>query len=84
MKINYQSAEEGVKAIKSGHKVFVHGSAATPLQLLKALFKRNHEFKNVELTSISTLGDAVFNQPDFSNSFFINSFFNKLQSKIKK
>ncbi len=49
--------------------VFVHGSAATPIQLLKALFKRNHELKNVELTSISTLGDGVFNLPDFGNSW---------------
>ena len=75
MNINYQSADEAVKAIKSGHRVFVHGSAATPLHLLKALLKRSHELKNVELISISTLGDGLFNQPDFGKSFFINSFF---------
>ena len=75
MKVNQQSAEETVKAINSGHRVFVHGSAATPLHLLRALFKRSHELKNVELISLSTLGDGVFNQPDFGKSFFINSFF---------
>lgn len=75
MKINYQSADEAVKAIESGHRVFVHGSAATPIHLLKALFKRSHELKNVELISISTLGDGLFNQPDFGTSFFINSLF---------
>ena len=35
------AAEEAVKAIKSGHRVFVHGSAATPLHLLKVLLKRS-------------------------------------------
>ena len=75
MKINYQSADECVKAIESGHRLFVHGSAATPIHLLKALFKRSNELKNVELISISTLGNELFNQPDFGNSFFINSLF---------
>lgn len=75
MKINYQPAEEAVKAIKSNHHVFVHGSAATPLHLLKALFNRNDELKNVQLTSISTLGDEIFDQPGFGSSFFINSLF---------
>ncbi len=41
--MNYQSAEEAVKAIKSGHRVFVHGSASTPIQLLKAHFNRSGE-----------------------------------------
>ena len=75
MKINYQSADESVKAIETGNRVFVHGSAATPIHLLKALFKRSYELKNVELVSISTLGNGIFSQPDFGNSFFINSFF---------
>ena len=75
MKINYQSADESVKAIKTGDRVFVHGIAATPIHLLKALFKRSYELKNVELVSISTLGNGIFSQPDFGNSFFINSFF---------
>ena len=75
MKINYQSAVESVKAIESNHRVFVHGSAATPIHLLKVLFERSHELKKVELISISTLGDDLFSQPNFEKSFFINSFF---------
>ncbi|MDQ3142735.1 MAG: 4-hydroxybutyrate CoA-transferase [Bacteroidota bacterium] len=75
MIINYESADEAIKAIKSGDRVFVHGSAATPIHLLLSLSKRSHELKNVELISISTLGDGIFNQPDFGKSFFINSLF---------
>ncbi|MBM3402104.1 MAG: 4-hydroxybutyrate CoA-transferase, partial [Bacteroidetes bacterium] len=72
---NYCTAEDAVKEIKSGQRVFVHGSASTPSVLLKALFKRTEELKNVELMSISTLGDDLFNKANFGNSFFINSLF---------
>jgi acyl-CoA hydrolase len=75
MTIKYQSAEEAVKAVKSGQRVFLHGSASTPVHLIKALLKRSNELKNVEFVSISTLGDGLFNHPDFGKSFFINSLF---------
>ena len=73
--MHYQSAEEAVKVVQSGQRVFIHGSAATPLALLDALFKRGPELKEVELVSITTLGDAAFNNPDFGRSFFMNSLF---------
>jgi acyl-CoA hydrolase len=40
--------EEAVTHIKSGDRVYVHGVAATPIPLLKALEKRAPELKNVE------------------------------------
>jgi len=72
---NYSTAENAVKEIKSGQRVFVHGSASTPRSLLRALFSRSGELKNVELVSITTLGDDLFNRPDFGTSFFMNSLF---------
>jgi acyl-CoA hydrolase len=75
MPVKYTSAEKAVKEIKSGNRVFVHGSAATPLHLLRALFERKNELKNVELVCITTLGDGIFDIPDFGKSFFINSLF---------
>lgn len=75
MEIHYKSADEAVQAIKSGNRIFVHGSAATPLQLLKALINRRHELENVEIVSISTLGDGIFDAPDIGKSFFMNSLF---------
>lgn len=71
----YITAEQAVQNIKSGQKVFVHGSAATPSILLKALFKRNTELRNVELISITTLGSDIFKIADFGQSFFMNSLF---------
>lgn len=75
MEINNQSATDAVAFIKNDQRVFVHGSAATPTHLLKALFERKNELKNVELVSITTLGKDIFNKADFGKSFFLNSLF---------
>lgn len=71
----YVSAEEAVKHIKSGNRIFIHGSAATPVHLIEALQRRHWELKNVEFISITTLGDVDFNNPVHHKSFFFNSLF---------
>ncbi|PTT02151.1 4-hydroxybutyrate CoA-transferase [Pedobacter sp. HMWF019] len=71
----YSTAEEAVKIIQSGSRVFIHGSAATPVHLVKALQQRHQELKRVELVSITTLGDADFNDSSYKESFFFNSLF---------
>lgn len=68
-------ADEAVKIIKSGNRVFIHGSAATPVHIIKALQKRHAELKDVELVSITTLGDVNFADPIYKDSFIINSLF---------
>ncbi|MEO8886137.1 MAG: acetyl-CoA hydrolase/transferase C-terminal domain-containing protein [Mucilaginibacter sp.] len=75
MHINYITAEQAVKIIKSGDRVFIHGSAATPIHLLKALQVRHQDVKQVELVSITTLGDVDFDNPQYSKSFYVNSLF---------
>lgn len=73
---NYnQITENALKIIQSENRVFIQGSAATPLVLLNALFKRKEELTNVELVSLSTLGDNIFDQSEFGVSFFMNSLF---------
>lgn len=69
------SADEAVKIVQSGDRVFIHGSAATPVHILAALQKRHKELNNVELVSITTLGNINFNDPLYRDSFFINSLF---------
>src|SRR5690554_7097800 len=71
----YISAEEAVKLVKSGDRVFLHGSAATPLYLIDSLFKRAGEINNVELVSISTFGDIDWKHPEITDSFYLNSLF---------
>lgn len=68
------SADEAVQQVRSGNRVFLHGSAATPVHLIEALLKRE-ELRDVELVSITTLGDIDFNTPQFKRSFFFNSLF---------
>lgn len=71
---NYIPAAQAVQAIKSNHRVFVHGSAATPIHLIKALLARKAQLQNVELVSITTIGNGLFDE-DLGTSFFINSLF---------
>lgn len=71
----YSSAAEAVQLIQSNQRVFLHGSAATPVHLIKALLARHAELQNVELVSITTLGDVDFSKREYSNSFFFNSLF---------
>jgi len=73
--IEYSSAEKAVEVVKSGDRVFIHGSAATPVNLIKALQSRHHELDHVELVSITNIGDIDFNNPQHRKSFFFNSLF---------
>ena len=75
MNQTYSTAEKAVEIIESGNRVFIHGSAATPLSLVNALLKRAGDIKDVELMAISTLGTINWNQPEVQKSFYLNSLF---------
>ena len=72
---SFISAEEAVKLIHSGDRVFVHGSAATPIKLLNALASRASELKEVELVAISLLTELEIAKPIYRDSFYFNSLF---------
>jgi acyl-CoA hydrolase len=71
----YVSAEEAVSLVASGNRVFIHGSAATPIHLIKALQDRYAELDNIELVSVTNMGDIDFNDPKLGDTFFFNSLF---------
>lgn len=73
--VPYTSAEEAVKKIKSGDRVFLHGSASTPIELIEAMQRRHAELENVELISITNLGKVSFDDPVYKESFYMNSLF---------
>lgn len=73
--VNYISAAEAVKKVQSGNRVFLHGSAATPIHIIKALLDRYQELNAVEFVSISNFGDINFNDERYKRSFFFNSLF---------
>lgn len=74
LKYNYQTAEEALFLIKSNQRVFLHGSAATPVYLINKLIEQKHRLQNVELVSITQKG-VDLNNPDLKGHFFINSLF---------
>jgi acyl-CoA hydrolase len=75
MKEKYIPAQEAVKVIESGNRVFLHGSAATPIHLIEAMQERHNELRNVELVSITTLGKVDFADSKYEKSFYVNSLF---------
>ncbi len=72
---NYKTAEEALAIIKSGDRVFIQGSAATPQYLVRKLAERAPELRDVEIVSISTFGDMPLAEEQHKDSFFINSLF---------
>jgi acyl-CoA hydrolase len=71
----YTTGEEAVKLIQPGHRVFVHGGAATPHFMLRHLADRAKELWNVEIVSISLQGDSILADKKYRESFRMNSLF---------
>jgi len=71
----YVTAAEAVRIIQSNQRVFVQGSAATPVYLTQALGERAAELKHVEIVSLSTLGDLQLHDAEHPSSFYFNALF---------
>jgi acyl-CoA hydrolase len=67
-------ASEAIRLIQSNQRVFVHGSAATPIHLMKELLAQKDRLLNVELVSITQQGIDL-NSPDLAGHFYMNSLF---------
>jgi 4-hydroxybutyrate CoA-transferase len=69
------SAAEAVGIVRSGQRVFVHGGAATPQTLLRALAARAGELRDVELVHLHTEGEHPCVAPGMAASFHVNALF---------
>ena len=74
LKPGFTDASTALQFIQSGHRVFLHGSAATPIHLINQLILEKDRLQHVELISI-TLQGVNLNDPSLENHFFINSLF---------
>lgn len=72
---HYTTAKEALKLIKTGNRVFIHGSACTPLYLLRELSKEKDQLKNIEVISITLQGKVEIADAGYEDSFHINSLF---------
>ncbi|HEU4419981.1 MAG TPA: acetyl-CoA hydrolase/transferase C-terminal domain-containing protein [Planctomycetota bacterium] len=73
--MHFVSATEALQLVCPGQRVFVHGGAATPLVLLRALAARAPELRDVELVHLHTEGEAPCAAPGMAASFRVNSLF---------
>ena len=73
--MNYTTAEEAVKVIKSGDTVFIHGAAQAPQLLIDAMVARSPELKNVRIVHIHHEGKAPYVEPKYEGIFKLESFF---------
>lgn len=73
--VQYVSAEEAVSLIKSGDRIFSHGSACTPNLLIDELARQSSRLRDVEFVSITQQGKVEIAKPEYKDSFYINSLF---------
>lgn len=61
--------EETLAKIQPGHRVFVHGGAATPLFLLAELVRQAERLHSIELIHLHTEGPAMEAEPTYKTRF---------------
>jgi 4-hydroxybutyrate CoA-transferase len=69
------TAEQAVKCINSGDRVFIHPGCCTPEHIIAAMVARKDELENVEVCHILTQGRAGYVEPGMEGHFRHRSFF---------
>jgi len=69
------TAEDAVKVIKSGDRIYIQAAAAAPQILMDAMSARHEELRNVEVCHLHIEGEAKYADPKYINSFHVNSLF---------
>jgi acyl-CoA hydrolase len=73
--IQYVSPEEALSIIQPGQRLFLHGSAHTPIRLCQALAAQAPRLKDIEVVCISVYGKLEIDKPEYEGIFHINSMF---------
>lgn len=69
------SAENAVKSINSGNRIYLGGGAGVPQTIVNALVKRAPELTDVEITHMLHFGDAAYADEQYAGSFRHNALF---------
>lgn len=69
------SAEDAVRAVKSGDRVFLTGNCSVPQTLLAALVKYAPHLQNVEICQALTVTGCDYVEPDMEGHLRVNSMF---------
>src|SRR5512139_916939 len=82
----YQSrvvtAEEAVKKIQSGQRVFLTGNCSTPQTVLAALVKHAPNLRDVEICQALSVGPADYVSPEMEGHMRVNTMF--ISANIRK
>jgi 4-hydroxybutyrate CoA-transferase len=69
------TAEDAVKLVQSGNRVYIQPGCAEPEILVRALLNRAPELRDVEVVHMMTLGNADYVRPEYAGHFRHNSLF---------
>jgi acyl-CoA hydrolase len=69
------SAEEALKIVKSGNRVYIHPGCAEPESLVSALVARAPELQNVEIIHLLTVGSAEYADRKYEGHFWHRALF---------
>lgn len=67
--------DEAVRAIKSGHRVFLTGNCSVPQKVLAALVAYAPNVRDVEIVQVLTVGNAAYVEPGMQPHLRVNTLF---------
>ena len=70
-----KTAEEAVKVVQPGQRVYIHQGCSEPEALVRALTGRAPELHGVELAHMATMGIADYCRPEYEGHFRHSAFF---------
>src|SRR5512147_1809149 len=76
------TAEEAVRVVRSGSRVFLTGNVSVPQKLLGALVERAPSLKDVEICQALTIGPADYVNPGMEKHLRVNTMF--ISANVRK
>ncbi len=76
------TAQEAVRAVKSGDKILAHSNCAFPTKLFEALVERKDELKDVQIMHALAVGDVTYMNAGMEDHFRHNAFFIGANSRL--
>src|ERR1017187_8380607 len=70
-----RTADDAVRMVRPGDRVYLHEGCGTPLPIIEALLRRAPQLRNVELVHMLTFGPADYTRPEYEGHFRHNGLF---------
>jgi 4-hydroxybutyrate CoA-transferase len=69
------TAQDAIRAVKSGDSVYIQSNAAASLPLIDAMVASAERLQNVSIIHLLTFGEAPYAGPEYSKSFRVHALF---------